>query len=208
VIHHPRAIATLLLAVSLSAAAPAAAIQPDAARPNATIASTTPLDTNLLKNGGFNSKPTDVSPIPHWTVEGDVHVEKFGTRSFPSKAYGATWGGGARYLACGTDSGLVRQTVDVNGLGAGLRARLQTDFGGTTGHKILITIRATGSSAPKHAEKAKTLDVTNHYKQAVASITLPAGVQHIEVTVQLSPKVGAATCKVVADTVSLVVSQP
>jgi hypothetical protein len=205
-IHRPKASATLLLAMLLSAAMPAAAMQ--AASPDsrgAVITADTALDTNLLKNAGFNTKPTESSAIPHWTVDGDAHVEKFGTKSFPSKAYGAKYNGGARYLACGPGAGVVRQTVDVSGLKKGQRARVQADFGGTTGHRINISVRATGSEN-KVAEKAKALDITNHYKVIVANVGLPAGTTQLEVTIQLRPKVGVSTCKIMADSVKLVVS--
>ncbi len=195
-IYRPKAIAALLSALLLFAVMPAGAIQ---------AADPTPLDTNILLNSGFET-PGSGGSIPGWTVEGDVHVETFGTRSWPYPAYATKWGGGKRYLICGTQSGLVRQTVDfVRGdRNYTIRARLQADFGGVTGHRIRVAIRATGTDPAKSAEKLKVLDVTYHYKQAVAGIGLPPGTQHIEVTVELLPKVGASKCKMVADTVKLV----
>ncbi|MCY7419793.1 MAG: hypothetical protein LH650_15125 [Chloroflexi bacterium] len=199
-IHRPRAITALLVALSLLAAMPAAAIQ---------AADPTPLDTNILVNSGFETAGTD-GAIPGWTVEGDVHVETFGTRAWPYPAYGRKWGGGKRYLTCGKQSGLVRQTVDfVRGdRPYTIRARLQTDFGGVIGHKIRVWIRATGSGPDKSAEKTKALDITNHYKVVVAGIGLPAGTEHIEVLVELMPRPGASKCKMVADTVKLVLFRP
>lgn len=207
-IHRPRATATLLVALLLSAAAPAAAIDAsDGTTSAATVAATTPLDTNLLRNSGFETVSVGV-PIPGWTVEGDVHVETFGTRAWPYPAYGTKYHGGKRYLACGKDSGLVRQSVDLNGWGDRsfkLRARLMTDFGGTIGHRIRISIRVTGSGPDTYGEKLKVMDVTNHYKLSVANVRLPLWAEHIEVTVELMRKDGAATCKMVSDAVNLIV---
>jgi len=196
VIHRPKSIAALLSALLLSAVMPAAAIQ---------AADPTPLDTNILVNSGFETAGSGGS-IPGWTVEGDVHVETFGTRAWPYPAYGKKWGGGKRYLACNKQSGLVRQTVDfVRGdRPYTIRARLQTDFGGVVGHKVRVWIRATGSGPDKSAENTKALDVTYHYKVDVAGIGLPAGTERIEVLVELMPRPGASKCKIVADTVKLV----
>lgn len=198
-LHRPKAAATLLVALMLSAATPAAAIQ---------AADPTPLDTNLLRNSGFETTATDGS-IPGWTVDGDVHVERFGTRSWPYPAYGKKWKGGKRYLACSKRSGFVRQTVDFErgDRSYPLKARLQADFGGTVGHRIRVSVKATGSDPDKYAEKLKVLDISYHYKQAVAGVSLPAGTEHIQVTVELLPKVGASKCKMVADTIKLVVSR-
>ena len=213
VIHRPRATATLLLALLLSAAMPAAAIHAaDVTQAGTTAVATTPLDTNLLRNGRFGSV-SDGEPVPWWKVEGDVHVETFGTRAWPYPAYGKKWGGGSRYLTCGQRSGLVRQTVDFqdsSNRSFRLKAQVRSDFGGTIGHKIRLSIKATGSGIdPVYVEKVKTLEITNHYKVIVAGIpTLPVGTEHLQVTVELIRKSGASSCKMVADTVSLVITRP
>jgi len=207
VIHRPRATAALFVAMLLAAAAPAAGRAADATPPGTTVAGSTPLDTNLLRNGGFETVPTDAS-IPGWTVIGDVHVEKFGTRPWPSPAYGKKWDGGKRYLACGSTSGLVRQTVSFagwSGRSFKLKAHLQADFGGTIGHSIRVSIRATGSGPDRVVETLKALDITDHYKRAVATLGLPQWADHIEVTVALLGKAGGTRCRMVADTVKLIV---
>jgi len=207
VIHRPRATATLVVALLLAAAAPAVAIAPATATASATTAAgVTPLDTNLLWNASFNRTPTTGQPVPGWTVEGDMHVETFGTRSWPYPAYGRKYNGGARYLACGKGSGLVRQTVDIKGLSDRsykLRAKLWVQFGGVIGHKIRVSVRATGGGPEAYGEKAKTMDITYHYKVAVAAITLPTWTEHLEVEIKLMRKAGASKCWMVVDPAKL-----
>lgn len=208
VIHHQKSMRAFLVAVLLSVAAPAAIHAADRAPLATSPAATTPLDQNLLQNPGFEQTPS--SPIPGWTVVGDVHVEKFGTRAWPTKAYLKKWQGGKRYLACGTNSGLVRQTVsfDRGSLGSPLKVRLDADFGGTIGHKIRVFIKVTGSGPDKTMEKVRVNDITNSYKRAVATLSLPLYADHIEATVELMPKSGATSCKIVADSIGLVVFRP
>ena len=173
-IHRPKATAALLVALLLTAAAPSAFSAAHATRPDTDPAAQTPLDTNLLHNGGFETVPSDAS-IPGWNASGGVQVEKFGTRRWPDQAYGTKWGGGKRYLACGPTPGSVTQTVpfDRGALSGPLKAHLQVDFGGQIGHAIHITIVATGSGSPKTIETLKPLDITNHYKRAVATLVDP-----------------------------------
>jgi hypothetical protein len=209
VIHCPRAVAALLVALLLSAAAPAAIQAADAARPDATVAGITPLDTNILRNGGFEAVSTEAS-IPGWTVQGDVRVETFGSRPWPYPAYRRKWGGGKRYLA-GRKSGLVRQTVDFTGWSDRtfkLRAHLQADFGGQIGHSIRVTIRATGSGPDKVVQTLKPLIITNHYKRAVATLGIPIWTDHLEATVELVGTDGGAKCRMVADTIKLIILRP
>jgi hypothetical protein len=201
--HRSRRATALLLAAVVAAAAPAAATA--AARP--------PLDTNLLKNAGFNATPTSTSSIPGWTVSGTVRTETFGTRSFPYPAYGRKYHGGARYLSCyGGRGGLVRQTIDVAGWQGRtfkLRARIATSLGGVTGHRVRVSLRATGSgqsesaqgpyTPPSYTQKMRTLEITNHYKRATTALTLPAWTERVVATIQLLPKQGSTVCKVMAD---------
>jgi hypothetical protein len=192
VIHRPRAAAALLVAVMLSAAAPAAS-----------VAAATPLDTNLLRNSGFETLRTD-GTIAGWTLKGSAHAEQFGDRAWPYPAYGKKYKGGKRYLACGTGAGLVSQTVAVDGLSGHSKARLQIDFGGVTDHRIRISIRASGSGhQDKYVEHLKVMDVTNHYKVIVTSLPLPAWVDHVQATIELMPKAGSTRCKMVGDSTKL-----
>jgi hypothetical protein len=208
-LHRPRATATLLVALLLSAATPVAVIQAADTTGLATnAAEQTPLNTNIARNAQFETVSSDGS-IPGWTVAGDVRVEKFGDRAWPYPAYGKKWGGGKRYLACGKYSGLVRQTVEFNGWKNrtfSLKASLQVDFGGVVGHKIRVTIRSTGERV-EYFEKVRVMDITYHYKKAVAGIRLSPLADHIEITVQLIRKSGASACRMVADNVRLIVSK-
>jgi len=206
----PRAAVALLVAMVLTAAAPAAIQAADATPPDVTVAATTPLDTNLLQNGGLEAVPTGGS-IPGWTVEGDVHLERFGDRDWPYPAYGQKWGGGKRYLACGRSSGLVSQTVDFSGWGDRtfrLKAHLQADFGGRIGQSIRVTLRATGPGIDRVDRTLKPLIITNHYKRAVAHLLLPPGTDHLAVTVELVGTGDAVPCRMVADTIKLFVFRP
>jgi len=204
--HHPKATAAVLLSLMVLVAAPAAVSAGGGAPLGTTAATVTPLDQNLLRNPGFELVATDGS-IPQWTKVGDVHQETFGTRPWPDPAYGKKYSGGKRYLACGKVSGLVRQTVVFDGWSQrtfALNARLAVDFGGTIGHKIRVALRVTGASnAPKIMERLRVLDITNHYKRAVVTVGLPLWADHIQATVELLPKDGAAWCKMVADTARL-----
>lgn len=203
--HRPTAIAALLVALSLATALPVAATP--TAVGDAIVAATTPLDTNLLQNRGFNMTPTTTSPVPRWTVVGRVHTETFGTRSWPYPAYGAKYHGGARYLACyGGTGGLVRQTIDIVGRSQRaykLRARIATSLGGVTGHRVRVSLRATGSGQGAYAQKVRTLEITNHYKKATTAVTLPLGTDRIVATIELLPKAGASRCKVMADSATV-----
>jgi hypothetical protein len=209
--YYPKALRACLVAVLLTMAAPAAINAAGQTPLLANPAGTTPLDSNLLQNAGFETASGD-SSIPGWTVNGDVHVETFGTKPWPSQSYGTKWHGGKRYLACGTNSGLVRQTVDFDGWGTrsyALKARLGADFGGVTGAKIRVSIRITGdSSGSAYREDSRVLNITNHYLRAVVTLKVPNWGTHIEATVELMPKDGAAKCKMVADSVDLWVFRP
>jgi hypothetical protein len=200
----------LLVAVLLAAATPAAIQAVDAAQPSVSVAGATPLDTNLLRNGGFETKSTDGS-IPRWTVTGDVHVEKFGDRAWPTPAYGQSHGGGKRYLACGTSSGTVTQTVPFTGWedrDFKIKAHLQVDIGGKVGQSVRVTIRATGSGPEKVVSNVKTLPNTNHYTRGFATLGVPDGADQLEATVEIIGSSSGAKCRVVADTVKLYVFRP
>jgi hypothetical protein len=203
VLRHPWARSAYLLFLVLLVAAPAAVDAAGGAPSVTNAAASTPLDRYLLGNPGFERVAVDGS-IPMWTVVGDVHVETFGTRSWPSPVYAQKYHGGQRYLACGTGPGLVRQTVAFNGWSPRLKVRLAADFGGTIGHRIRVTILITGARGETRSqERVRVLDVTDHYKRAVTSVVVPPWATDIEATVQLMPKAGAATCRTVADTVRL-----
>ena len=144
-VHRPRAAVALLVAMILATAAPAATQANDVAPQDVSVAAT-PLDKNLIANGGFERLTSDGS-LADWTMEGDVRTERFGSRVWPYPAYGAKYHGGKRYLACTGQSGLVRQTVAFNGWdhrSFRLKAPRQVDFGGQYGHVIRVTLRASG----------------------------------------------------------------
>ncbi len=204
--HRPKAVAALLAAMLLTTAAPAVSL---AAGPTGadTVAAATLLDTNLLRNRSFETVRTDGS-IAGWTIKGSAHAERFGDRAWPYPAYGKKYNGGKRYLACGSGSGLVSQTVALSGLNGHSKARLQVDFGGVTNHRIRISLRASGSGGTdKHVEHLKVMDVTNHYKVIVTSLPLPAWVDHVQATIELLPKAGSTTCKMVADSAKLILQR-
>jgi len=139
-------------------------------------------------------------------------VETFGTKSWPTQAYANKWKGGSRYLACGTKSGSVSQTVSVDGLGTRsymLLARLTSYFGGTTGHTIRVSLTFTGSgNQSAYKEKVRVLDITDHYLKAVTTYVLPLWATHITARVQLMPKAGDGRCRIVADTTVLYLFKP
>lgn len=205
--HYRKALTASLVAVVLSVAAPAAIHAAESAPLATNVAATTPLDTNLLQNAGFEQVSGDAS-IPGWTVVGDVHVETFGTRKWPSQVYANKWHGGKRYLACGRNSGLARQIVNFDGYNPRpypVTARFRVDFGGTIYHKIRVSLRMTGDSGEVYKEKVRVLPYSNHYLNAVVTLGVPLGATHIEATVELIKQDGAAKCKVVADSANLFV---
>ena len=192
------ALATLVLA--LLVAAPAGA------------ADNYPMPDSLLVNGTFNATPTQAAPIRGWTTKGTIAVERFGTRSFPSPAYGRKYRGGARYLSCwGGSGGSVTQVVDIPpGRDSRFwRAKFQVSQGGILGHRVYVKAEAldAGGTVLNEWHQTKTLDVTNHYKKSFAGINLRPGTLRIRVTLRLMPKVGAARCKVVADTANLTIER-
>ncbi len=200
--HHQRGrLTALFAAVVLAASLPPAGV-------GAVAAPEAPLDTNLLWNAGFNSAPKESSPVPGWAVTGDVHTETFGTRSFPYPAYGRKYHGGSRYLSCyGGRGGSVSQTIDLNGRADHaywVRVRLATSLGGVTGHRVKVSIQATGGREDRYIQKVRTLDVTNHYKKAVVGYNVPRGTRQLTATIRLMPKAGSSRCKVMVDTSELV----
>jgi hypothetical protein len=193
----PRTHAALLAAALLLASLPSTSAAADAS------AAAPPLDQNLLHNAGFNTTPRLGAPIPGWAVTGDVHTETFGTRRFPSKAYGAKYHGGARYLSCyGGRGGSVTQTIEAGGIGDRsyrVRVRLATSLGGVLGHRVRVSILAKGPNE-RYIQKVRTLEITNHYKKAVTGFTIPRGTTQLVATIRLMPKRGSSACKVMADT--------
>lgn len=192
------ALALVTLALSLLLAAPAGA------------ENNYPDPDSLLVNGTFNSTPTQNAPIRGWAPSGTIRTETFGTRSFPNKAYGRKYRGGARYLSChGGSGGSVTQEVDTppNRAERFWRARFVVSQGGIQGSRVYVRVEALDSQGRvlEEAHQTKVLDVTNHYKKAFTSIPMRPGTTHVRVTLKLMPKKGATRCKVVADTANLTI---
>lgn len=191
-----------LLATAVLAVAPATGA--------ATVGATAeaPLDTNLLANSGFDSAPKPGSPVPGWGVTGDVHTETFGTRSFPYPAYGRKYKGGKRYLSCyGGRGGSVSQTFDLGGRADHtywVRVRLATSLGGVRGHRVKVSLQATGGREDRYIQKVRTLEITNHYKKAVVGYNVPRRTEQLKATIRLMPRKGSTRCKVMIDTAELV----
>jgi hypothetical protein len=178
----------------------------------ASAADNYPDPDSLLVNGTFNSTPTDAAPIRGWTTSGTIKVERFGTRPFPSPAYGRKYRGGARYLSCwGGSGGTVRQVVDLppGRDSNSWRAKFQVSQGGVLGHRVYVRIEALDDNGAvlNEAHQTKALDVTNHYKKSFAGINLRPGAVRLRVTLRLRPKEGATRCKVVADTANLTIER-
>lgn len=203
-LHRQTRLAALLAAVTLAAALPAGGVQAAGV-----VAADAPLDTNLLRNAGFNSTPSVSSPVPGWKVTGDVHVETFGTRAFPYVAYGRKYHGGPRYLSCyGGRGGSVSQTIDLGGRANHaywVKVRLATSLGGVKGHRVRVSIQATGGKDDRYIEKVRTLEITNHYKKAVVGYNVPRETERLTATIRLMPKRGSSACKVMIDTSELVI---
>jgi hypothetical protein len=202
-----RQVIAWLVAVMLVTIAPSAAVGAGDA-----VTATVPLDVNLLRDPGFDWTPSATSPVPGWAVTGDVHTETFGTRAFPYPAYGRKYHGGRRYLSCyGGHGGSVRQTIELTGRvqrSYKLRARIATSLGGVTGHRVRVSIRTVGVDPQAVASKTRVLEITNHYKRATTALTLPVGTTALVATIQLLPKVGAARCKVMADSAEVFLYRP
>jgi hypothetical protein len=203
----PRAAFVLLLAMMVATSVPAATQA--AASPDMSVATVTPLGRNLLQNPGFDAVPTAGS-VPGWEAEGGVRVERFGTRPWPYPAYGRKYGGGSRYLGCAGSPGLVRQTVVFDGGNQTrrLKAHLVVDFGGLTGHSILITLRATGPGIDHVDRTLKPLVVTNSYRRAVAHVAVWPGTDQLTATIELVGAAKGSRCRMVADTAKLEVFVP
>lgn len=192
------ALASLALAVLVGAPAAAADNYPD--------------PDSLLVNGTFNATPTQNAPIRGWSTKGTIAVERFGTRSFPSKAYGRKYRGGARYLSCwGGSGGSVTQVVDIPASRASRfwRAKFQVSQGGIRGHRVYVRAEALDADGKvlNESHQTKALDVTNHYKKSFAGINLRPGTVRVRVTLRLLPKVGSSRCKVIADTANLTIER-
>lgn len=189
------AIALATFALSLLLAAPAGA------------QNNYPDPDSLLVNGTFNS----TIQIRGWTTAGAIRTETFGTRSFPSAAYGRKYRGGARYLSCwGGSGGSVTQVVGVPpGRDSRYwRAKFQVSQGGVLGHRVYVKTEALDVNGTVLAEthQTKALEVTNHYKKSFAGVSLK-GAARVRVTLRLLPKLGATQCKVVADTANLTIER-
>ena len=191
-----------LLATAIVAVAPATGAAADG------VTAEAPMNTNLLANSGFNSAPKPGSPVPGWTVTGDVHTETFGTRAFPYPAYGRKYNGGKRYLSCyGGRGGSVSQTIDLGGRADHaywVAVRLATSLGGVRGHRVRVSIQATGGREDRFISKTRVLEITNHYKKAVVGYNAPRRTKQLKATIRLLPKKGSSRCKVMIDTAELV----
>jgi uncharacterized protein (DUF1684 family) len=191
------AIALTTLILSLLMAAPAGAAEPNYPDPD-----------SLLVNGTFNS----ATQLRGWTSTGTIRTERFGTRSFPSVAYGRKYRGGARYLSCwGGSGGTVTQEVPIprNRVGREWRAKFQVSQGGVRGHRVFVRAQAFDGNGTvlKEEHQTKVLDITNHYKKSFAGVGLWPGTVKVRVTLRLMPKKGSASCKVVADTANLTIER-
>jgi hypothetical protein len=204
----------LFVAVLLTLVMPAAI---DAARPGtldrsaaSTPAVNTALGRNLLSNPSFEQ--ASQGGIPAWSVDGALHLERFGTRTWPNVAYSKKYSGGDQYLACSQGQGTISQTVDWNGWRPRhyiLKSRFSANFGGTIENRIRGQIRFTGGGhAAVSRSRTRTLDITNSYKRIVITLMVPDWADHITVTLQLLPKAGASKCDVVADSLNLSVFKP
>lgn len=166
---------------------------------------------SLLVNGTFNLAPTKGDPIKGWRLtSGKLRVERFGTRSFPNKAYGKKYQGGERYLSCwGGSGGTITQEVPIpsNRVGRQWRAKFQVSQGGIRGHRVYVRSQAfdANGNVLKEEHQTKVLDITNHYKKSFAGVGLWPGTVKVRVTLRLMPKKGSTSCKVVADTANLTI---
>jgi hypothetical protein len=209
----PSRVRLLCLPLLFAASATTIAAEPghrSAARSHVSNAAT-PLDRNLLKNAGFDVKPTGTT-IPSWKSKGSAHTERFGSRSWPSVAYGHKWDGGSRYLACGNGAATVQQSVAITGWSSrsfNLKAHLEADYGGAIGTKIRLTIHITGAQKQVVTQQdSETTSITDSYRKDVVTLLVPTWATHIRATVQLLPKAGAKHCDVVADSVGLTIFKP
>ena len=186
-------IVSLALAVIVAAPAGAANNYPD--------------PDSLLVNGTFNS----ATPLRGWILtSGKLRTERFGTRSFPSVAYGKKYRGGTRYLSCwGGSGGTITQEVSIprNRVGREWRAKFQVSQGGIRGHRVYVRAQAFDANGTvlKEERQTKVLDITNHYKKSFAGVGLWPGTVKVRVTLRLMPKKGSSSCKVVADTANLTI---
>jgi hypothetical protein len=170
----------------------------------------TPLDRNLLQNASFEQAGS--SPIPDWSVNGQLHLERFGTRTWPNAAYSKKYDGGKDYLACSQGQGTIVQTVAWNGWRPrdyNLKGHFTANFGGTVANRIRAQIRYTGGRhTPVSRQRVRTLDIQNSYKKITVTMQVPEWADNIQVTLQMMPKAGTSKCDVVADTLSLTVFRP
>lgn len=191
-----------LLATTVLAVAPATGAAAES------VTAQAPLDKNLLVNAGFNSAPKPGDPVPGWKVTGDVHLETFGTRPFPYPAYGRKYKGGKRYLSCyGGKGGSVSQTFDLGGRADHsywVAVRLATSLGGVKGHRVRVSLQATGGREDRYRSKTRVLEITNHYKKAVVGYNAPRNTKTITATIRLMPRKGSSRCKVMVDTAEFV----
>jgi hypothetical protein len=209
----------LLVAVLLSLVTPAAIDAAGRSSAGATALSGTSLTTaastalgrNLLRNASFEQTDGD-TPIPAWSVKGAMHLERFGTRTWPDAAYSKKYNGGNDYLACSQGQGTIVQTVNWTGWRPRdyiLKSRFSANFGGTVDMRIHAQIKVTGrGNSPVSRQRNRTLDIQNSYKRIVVTLMVPQWADHIQVTLQMMPKVGTSKCDVVADSMNLTVFRP
>ena len=204
-VRRPRAALALLVALVLTAASPAAIHASDA--PSDVSIAATSLNTNLLHNGGFEATSTDGS-IPAWTVEVACAWSDLGPGPGPTRPTGGSTPVGSGTWGAVGHPGLVRQSVsfsDWQDRTFWLKAHLQADFGGQTGHAIRVTIRVTGPGIDRVKQELKPLIITNSYKRAVAWLLIPPGTDRITATVELVGTGSGSGCRMVADTIKLIV---
>ena len=96
------------------------------------------------------------------------------------------------------------QAVDVSGnRTAKLKAHLQADFGGQFGHSIRVYMKISGGGRQIADQDLKALTITDHYKRAVTTVGLYPWAQRIDLTIELVGNADQTRCRVVADTIKL-----
>src|SRR4051794_25788752 len=112
----------------------------------AALATNTALGRNLLHNASFEQIASG-APIPNWSIDGAMHLERFGTRKWPDAAYSKKYNGGNDYLACSQGQGTVQQTLNWTGWRPRdylLKSRFSANFGGTIENRIHAKVTMTG----------------------------------------------------------------
>lgn len=191
-----------------------------------TLATATPLGSNILVNGNAESgtgsaSGNDVLAIPGWTTTSNFTVVQYGAPGgFPDTSVSSSIGGGANFFAGGPNTAFAsaKQTLSILDLASLIDAgnvsvSLSGDLGGFDGQSDNLAVTATFLDATSAALGTLTIGPVTESQRAgvstllaeISSAALPIGTRSIAVEMDAT-RIDGAYDDGYADNLSLVLN--